>query len=62
MEANEEKRKLYRESIKDIEPERLVYIDESGIDMSICKNRGWGKEVRSCLAKRVGNIIREQIL
>ncbi len=54
MEANEEKRKCYIESLKDIESERLVYIDESGIDMSICKNRGWGKRREKLLGKKSG--------
>ncbi|MBL3284920.1 IS630 family transposase domain protein [Rickettsiales endosymbiont of Paramecium tredecaurelia] len=32
------------ESIKDVKPEKLVYIDESGIGMSMCKDRGWGQK------------------
>ena len=44
MEASEEKRKQYRETIKDIPAESLVYIDESGINMSICKDRRRGKK------------------
>ena len=54
MEANEEKRKSYLESIKDIEPERLVYIDESGIDIGICKDRGWGKKGEKLIGKKSG--------
>ena len=42
MEAREEKRKRYQEAIKYLPPQILVYIDESGIDMNICKDRGWG--------------------
>lgn len=41
MEASEEKRQRYQELIKDIAPEMLVYIDESGIEMNICKGFGW---------------------
>ena len=44
MEANEEKRSQYQESIKDIAYQSLVYIDESGIDMAICKDRGWSRK------------------
>ena len=44
MEASEEKRNAYQEEIKDIPPESLVYIDESGIELTICKDRGWGKK------------------
>lgn len=43
MEANKEKREQYLEVIKDIDKSLLVYIDESGIDMTICKDRGWGQ-------------------
>ena len=35
----EEKRDKYQEVIKYILPQSLVYIDESGIDMNICKDR-----------------------
>lgn len=38
MEASEEKRNAYQEAIKDILPESLVYIDESGIELTICKD------------------------
>jgi transposase len=44
VEASEEKRNAYQEAIKDIAPESLVYIDESGIELTICKDRGWGKK------------------
>jgi transposase len=54
MEANQEKRDKYQEAIKDIAPESLVYIDESGIDMSICKDRGWGKKSEKLVAKKSG--------
>ena len=40
MEASEKKRSEYKELIKDIGIEQLVYIDESGIEMSTCKERG----------------------
>ena len=54
MEASEEKRKQYEETIKDIPSEKLVYIDESGIDMSICKDRGWGKRSEKLFGKKSG--------
>ena len=47
--------------IKDIPKESLVYIGESGIDMTICKDRGWGKKARNLQARRAGNITRELI-
>jgi hypothetical protein len=40
MEASQEKRNNYQNTIKDISPQSLVYIDESGIDTIICKDRG----------------------
>jgi transposase len=35
-------------------PKSLVYIDESGIDMSICKDRGWGKKSKKLTGKKSG--------
>lgn len=54
MEANEEKRAVYQELIKDIPHESVVYIDESGIEMNICKDRGWGKKSEKLVAKKSG--------
>jgi len=54
VEASEEKRQRYQEVIKDIPAEKLVYIDESGIDMTICKDRGWGKKNEKLIGKRSG--------
>jgi transposase len=54
LEANQEKRDKYQEVIKDIPSESLVYIDESGIDMTICKDRGWGKKSEKLVGKRSG--------
>ena len=54
MEANQEKRDKYQESIKDILPENIVYIDESGIELTICKDRGWGKKSEKLVAKKSG--------
>ncbi len=54
MEANEGKRAEYAETIKDISSEKLVYIDESGIDISICKDRGWGLKNKKLIGKKSG--------
>lgn len=54
MEANEDKRDAYQEVIKDIPRQSLVYIDESGIEMTICKDRGWGKKSEKLVAKKSG--------
>ncbi|MBA8667846.1 hypothetical protein H1Q59_08080 [Holosporaceae bacterium 'Namur'] len=50
MEAKEEKRESYLEIIKGIPIEKLVYIDESGIERSSVRERGWGKRGTPCLA------------
>ena len=54
MESSEEKRNAYQETIKDISPRSLVYIDESGIELKICKDRGWGKKGEKLVAKKSG--------
>jgi hypothetical protein len=40
LEATEEKRDKYQEAIKEISDKDIVYIDETGIEMNICKDRG----------------------
>lgn len=54
MEANEGKRDKYHEVIEDIPKETIVYIDESGIDITICKDRGWGKKGKKLVGKKSG--------
>lgn len=54
MEASEEKRKKYLKVIEDISLESLVYIDESGIEMTISKDRGWGKKGQVLQGKKSG--------
>jgi transposase len=52
VETSEEKRCKYQELIKDIPYKSLVYIDESGIELTICKDRGWGKKSEKLVGKR----------
>ena len=54
MEADEEKRDKYQEDIKNIPSQAIVYIDESGIDLTICKERGWGKKGEKLVGKKSG--------
>jgi transposase len=54
VEASEEKRAVYQELIKEIPPQSLVYIDESGIELTICKDRGWGKKSEKLVGKKSG--------
>ena len=44
MEASKHRRDEYQESIKEIAAEKLVCIDESSIDISLCKDKGCGKK------------------
>jgi len=54
VEASQEKREQYAEAIKDIDSQNLVYIDESGIEMTTVKDRGWGKKGQALKAKKSG--------
>ena len=54
MEAKEYQRKCYKNKINVIDREKLVYIDESGIDRASYKNRGWGKKGEVLLGKTSG--------
>jgi len=54
VEADEQKRKIYKEAIEDIPLDKLVYIDESGIEERIVKDRGWGKRSQKLTAKKSG--------
>jgi len=54
VETSEAKRKEYKEAIKDIDAQNLVYIDESGIDQAICKDRGWSKKGKKLMSKKSG--------
>ena len=57
METNQNKSHNYQEVIKDIPKQSLVYIDESGIDMVICKDREWAKKAPNLLEKEVVSTI-----
>lgn len=50
------------EGKKNIESEQLVYIDERGIVLTICKERSWGKMVKNFWVKIVLNITGAPIL
>lgn len=54
MEANGEKRDKYLEEISQVLKENMVYIDESGIDMSISRDRGWGLKSKKLIGKKSG--------
>ena len=54
MEADESKRDNYKKEIKFIPTQNIVYIDESGIDMTICEEKGWGKKGEKLVGKKSG--------
>ena len=54
MESSEEKRTEYKKIIADMLPEKLVYIDESGVEMKIVKDRGWGIKKEKLASKKSG--------
>ena len=63
MEANQEKREQYVSAIKGIKQDMIVYIGESGIELTTCKDKGWGtRKISHYIVKRVVNITRGQIL
>ena len=54
MEANEERRGEYLKRIESISMDKLVYIDETGIELASCKDRGWGKKCKLLIGKKSG--------
>jgi transposase len=54
VEASKEKRVSYLKEIEEISPVNLVYLDESGIDISEVRDRGWGKKSQALVGKRSG--------
>ena len=54
MDANKEKREKYFKEINKLSSETLVYLDESGIDMTACKDRGWSKIGQKLMGKKSG--------
>jgi len=56
MESDEEKKIEYLEKIKGIPTDMLVYVDESGIEINMQKERGWSKIGEKLLAQISGKI------
>ena len=54
METNEERRREYIEEINKLERNKIVYIDETGIDETVAKDRGWGVKGKPLIGKRSG--------
>ena len=54
MEADEKKRSDYLKKLEQIPAENRVYIDESGMDGNISKERGWGKRGELLKSKKSG--------
>ncbi len=53
LEPSQEKRDKYREEIKDIPLQSLVYVDESGVEFTTCQDRGWGKKSEKLVGKKM---------
>ena len=47
-------RAQYLEEVKDIPPDQLVYVDESGIDHQIIKEHCWAKKGQKIIGERSG--------
>jgi transposase len=54
LEASKEKQEAYKELIKNINTNKLVYIDESGIESRIIKDRGWGRKNQKLSSQKSG--------
>jgi transposase len=54
VEACKEKREKYAEEIKGIEKAKLVYIDESGVDMTMAQEKAWSQKGEAIIGKRSG--------
>ena len=54
MEADEEKRKEYEKKLEKIPKKMRVYLDESGIEQTICQERGWGPKGKKLPGKKSG--------
>lgn len=55
-ERNEDKRKIFEEEIKDIPADKLVFIDESGIDHNAIKEECWAQRGKKIIGNRSGKI------
>ena len=51
-EANQEKRKIFLEEIKTIDPANIVYSDETGIDDNEVVMTGWAPRGERCFAQK----------
>lgn len=54
MEAKQCQREIYLNTIKSIKKDKLVYLDESGIEEGIKSDRGWGKKGKRIYEERSG--------
>jgi transposase len=54
MEADGQKQAEYIENLQTIPLDKRVYIDESGVDRNLVKERGWGKVGEQLIGKKKG--------
>ncbi|MCG8340191.1 MAG: hypothetical protein MI674_02835 [Cytophagales bacterium] len=53
-EAHPAKRKQYRDEVAKIARDKLVFLDERGIELNLCKQRGWSKKGALLFAPKRG--------
>lgn len=51
-EASQKRRKQYLEEIQNIDPSKIVYSDETGIDDNEVPKNGWASQGKRCYAKK----------
>lgn len=54
MEADSVKREVFQATLSTLSADQLVFLDESGIDLGICKTYGWGKKGDLITGKKSG--------
>jgi hypothetical protein len=54
VEENEERREEYLAKLSTLNLASLVYIDESGIELTICKDRSWSLKGHATKAMKSG--------
>jgi len=54
VEAKQCQREIYLNTIKSIKKDKLVYLDESGIEEGVKSDRGWGKKGKRIYEERSG--------
>jgi transposase len=54
IERDEEKRKAYFEELRSLDPNNIIYIDETGIEHTLVKGKGWCERGKKLIGERIG--------